>query len=66
MVKIVPLDDVLGRQAGMLLAHCGLSDAIDAALVAMANHGDEIITSDPQDIQILVASSKRNLEIIPV
>ena len=46
-VEVVPLDGELGRRAGVLLARCGLQDAIDAALAAMADHGDEIITSDP-------------------
>ncbi len=65
-VETVPLDDELGRQAGVLLARCGMSDAIDAALVAMADHGDEIITSDPHDIITLVAASQRRIEIIPI
>lgn len=65
-VEIVPLDDDLGRRAGILLARCGMSDAIDAALVAMADHGDEIITSDPDDLDILVAASQRRINIIPV
>ena len=65
-VQTVPLDDELGRQAGVLLALCGMSDAIDAALVAMAEHGDEIITSDPNDLDILVAASQRRIEIVPI
>ena len=35
MVETVPLDEELGRQAGVLLARSGLSDAIDAASVDM-------------------------------
>ena len=65
-VETVPLDEELGRQAGILLARCGLSDAIDAALVAMAKHGDEIITSDPDDLDILVAASGRRINVIPI
>ncbi|WP_419846567.1 PIN domain nuclease [Candidatus Poriferisocius sp.] len=65
-VEIVALDDDLGRRAGILLSRCGMSDAIDAALVAMADHGDEIITSDPDDLDILVAASQRRINIIPV
>ncbi len=66
MVETVPLDDGLGRRAGMLLARCGLSDAIDAALVAMADHGDEIITSDPNDLAMLAAASQRSINITPL
>lgn len=65
-VETVPLDEELGRQAGILLARCGLSDAIDAALVAMAEHADEIITSDPDDLNVLVAASGRRINVIPI
>lgn len=64
-MEIVPLDEVLGRRAGVLLANCGLSDAIDAALVALADHGDQIITSDPDDLAILVAASQRRVDVVP-
>ncbi|MXW59520.1 MAG: type II toxin-antitoxin system VapC family toxin [Acidimicrobiia bacterium] len=66
MVETVPLDEELGRQAGLLLARSDLSDAIDAALVAMADHGDEIITSDPDDLFRLVAASQRRINITPL
>jgi len=66
MVETVPLNEELGRQAGLLLARSDLSDAIDAALVAMADHGDEIITSDPDDLFRLVAASQRRIDIIPL
>ena len=46
-----PSRDSLGR--GVLLARSGLGDAIDAALAAMADHGDLIITSDPDDLAAL-------------
>lgn len=66
MVETVPLNEELGRQAGLLLARSGLSDAIDAALVAMAEHGDEIITSDPDDLDLLVNASQRRINITPI
>ena len=65
-VEVVPLDAELGRRAGVLLARCGLQDAIDAALAAMADHGDEIITSDPDDLAILVAAGNRRVDIVPL
>ena len=64
-VEVVPLDAELGRRAGVLLARCGLQDAIDAALAAIADHGDEIITSDPDDLAILVAAGNRRVDIVP-
>lgn len=65
-VETVPLDDELGRQAGVLLARSGLSDAIDAALAAMAAHGDQIITSDPEDLAVLVAATGRRVDVVPI
>lgn len=65
-VETVPLDEELGRRAGVLLARSGLSDAIDAALVAMAAHGDRIITSDPHDLAALVAVAGRRVDVVPV
>ena len=64
-VEVVPLDVELGRWAGVLLARSGLADAIDAALAAMADHGDQIITSDPDDLAVLVAASTRRVDVVP-
>ncbi len=64
-VDTLPLDDELGRRAGVLLARSGLSDAIDAALAAMADHGDQIVTSDPDDLAVLVAATDRRVDVVP-
>ncbi len=53
------------RRAGVLRARTGLSDAINAALVALTNHGDRIITSDPGDLAVLAASTDRRIDIVP-
>lgn len=65
-VETVPLDEELGRRAGVLLARSGLIDAIDAALAAMAAHGDQLITSDPHDLAALVAVTSRRIDVVPV
>ena len=65
-IEVVPLDEGLGRRAGVLLARCDLTDAIDAALVSLAGHGDQIFTSDPDDIAALAAASNRRIDVIPV
>src|SRR5499425_453772 len=39
-----------GREAGVLQATAGTSDAIDATVVLLASAGDRILTSDPDDI----------------
>ena len=65
-IEVVPLDAELGRNAGVLIVGSGHADAIDAALVALADHGDQIITSDPTDLSILAATSNRRIDVVPV
>ena len=56
-VDVRPVDEQMGRRAGVLLARAGTSDPIDATVVLVAESGDRILTSDPSDIQRLVAAS---------
>ena len=65
-VGVVPLDDLLGRRAGTLLARSGRSDVIDAAVVCLAGDGDDILTSDPEDLRDLAQAAGIHVEIIPV
>lgn len=65
-VDVCPLDDGLGKRAGMLLARSGGSDAIDAAVICLASDGDDILTSDPGDIQGLAQAAGVHIELIPV
>jgi hypothetical protein len=39
-----------GRQAGVLLGLTGTTDPIDATVVLLAEPGDRILTSDPDDL----------------
>ncbi|WP_423922929.1 hypothetical protein [Candidatus Poriferisodalis sp.] len=50
----------------MLLARSGLADAIDAALVALCDHDDEILTSDPDDLSALADAARLRVDIIAV
>jgi hypothetical protein len=65
-IDVRPLDDGLGRAAGRLLARDGSADVIDAALVLLANDGDDIVTSDPEDIEPLASFLGRHVEILRV
>lgn len=65
-VEVAPVDDRLGRRAGTLLARTGSSDAIDAALLCLAQDGDDILTSDPSDLVDLARAAGVHVEIIPV
>ena len=65
-IEIRPLDRALGRAAGELLAKAGRSDVVDAALVLLASDGDQIVTSDPGDIEPLAQAARRNIDLIRV
>ena len=58
------IDVALGRAAGELLGRAKRRDVIDAALVILANDGDTIVTSDPNDIEPLAHASGRHVEIV--
>lgn len=65
-VVVVPLDDGLGRRAGVLLARAGSHDVVDAALVLLADDGDEVLTSDVDDLTSLAVAAGADLELIAV
>jgi hypothetical protein len=65
-VEIRPIDRALGRDAGELLARAGRSDVVDAALVLLADDGDQIVTSDPDDIEPLAQAAGRHVDLIRV
>jgi hypothetical protein len=63
---VAPVDDRLGRRAGMLLGRSGHSDAIDATVVCLAADGDDILTSDPDDLYALAEAAEIHVELVPV
>ncbi|MEI2653287.1 MAG: hypothetical protein V9G12_14270 [Microthrixaceae bacterium] len=65
-VEVVPLDDALGRAAGILLGVAGTSDAIDAAVVLLSRDRDEVLTSDPHDLTILAEAAGLQIDLVPV
>ncbi len=65
-VETVPLDDSLGRRAGVLLGRARRDDVIDAAVVLLAGDGDWVLTSDPDDLHALAAAAGTHLELVAV
>lgn len=55
-----------GRQIGTLLASADRRDVIDGSIVDAAVDGDEILTTDPEDITALAAYSGKNLVVTHV
>jgi hypothetical protein len=65
-VEVVPLDDALGRRAGVLLGRARKTDAVDATVVLLAADGDTILTSDPDDLKALAASAAVHVDIVRI
>lgn len=63
-IDVRPLDSALGRAAGELLAANRTHDVIDAALVLLASDGDQIVTSDVDEIGALAGASGRYVDIV--
>lgn len=63
-IDVVPIDQLLGRATGELLARTGTSDVVDGALVLIAHDGDDIVTADHQDFEALSVASGRHVELI--
>jgi hypothetical protein len=63
-VDVRPLDSALGRAAGELLGAASRSDVIDAAVGLLSKDGDEIVTSDRDDLGVLAAAAGRDIELI--
>ena len=54
------------RAVGILLQRSRSDDVVDAALIELADNGDEILTSDPRDIHRIANHSGKTLIITPV
>jgi hypothetical protein len=65
-VEVVPLDERLGRRAGVLLGRSSRHDVIDAAVVLLAAPDDVIMTSDPDDIAVLAAAVGTPVRLLEV
>jgi hypothetical protein len=64
-VDVRPVDRAVGQGAGVLLGRAGRGDAVDATVVAIANPGDRIATSDPEDVRALVVASGHAILVLP-
>lgn len=63
--EIEILDEVRAKRIGALLAKSKTSDVVDAAVVLGASErGDAIVTSDPEDIERLIAANGVRLSVL--
>jgi len=63
-VDVRTVDERLGREAGVLIGQARTHDPIDATVVLVAEHGDRIITSDPDDIKHLATAAGKRVAVI--
>ena len=63
-IEIRSLDEQLGRAAGELLSTTRTSDVNDAAVALLAVDGDDVVTADLDDLELLVAATGRHVELI--
>ncbi len=63
-IDVQPLNEQMGKRAGQLLGASGLSDVIDAAIILLCQDGDEIVTSDQDDLAYLAATVGLHIELI--
>jgi hypothetical protein len=64
---VIPDSEGLGRAAGAVCAKAPTSDVVDALVVVVALGLDApVITSDPDDLDLLAAAAGRRLAILPV
>ena len=63
-VDVRAVDESLGREAGVLIGHARTDDPIDATVVLIADHGDRILTSDPDDINHLATAAGKRVAVV--
>jgi predicted nucleic acid-binding protein len=63
-VSIQPVDDIMARQAGILLGKSKTRDVVDATLVLIATLGDQIVTSDRPDLERLAKVVSQSIQIV--
>lgn len=72
LVRLLAMIDVRGahlaeaRAAGELLAATGSADVVDALLALLPVPGDQLLTSDPDDLRSLVGERGIPVTVVPV
>lgn len=65
-VRVHALDEPNDRRIGELLAASATADVIDAHVALLATDGDQVLTSDPDDLQRLIATRRIDATIVAV
>jgi predicted nucleic acid-binding protein len=65
-IDVLPLDEAHARRAGELLGVTGTSDVVDAHMAVLARRGDEVLTSDPEDLRRLLFERRIGVRVVGV
>lgn len=66
MIDVRPVDIDQAKSAGELLASASASDVVDALVAQLAMPADQILTSDPDDLNQLITARGVAAIVIPV
>lgn len=66
MIDVRPVDIDQAKSAGELLASASTSDVVDALVAQLAMPADQILTSDPDDLNQLITARGVAAIVIPV
>lgn len=66
MTKVVAPDTASAQRAGELLAATGGADVVDALVVGLCRDGDTLITSDPDDLDRLLAAAGVQVSLVKI
>jgi hypothetical protein len=61
-----PVDEQSSRRIGVLLGRSGSADVVDASLIDIALSGDELLTTDPADLQALARAAATMVTVIGI
>lgn len=65
-IEVLPLGSGDGKRTGELLARAARSDVVDAHIVQQVAPGDHVLTSDPEDIEMLLTARRIEARVIRV
>jgi len=65
-VDVLPVELADAKDAGVLLARSCTSDVVDALVTLLVRPGDEVVTSDPDDVVLLLTSRRIVARVRPV
>lgn len=65
-VDVAALDLPIAKRVGRLLGRVDSSDVIDGHVAQLVEPGDQLLTSDPQDMRELLGDRARSVSVVTV